>query len=655
MHLLAEIWEDFSQPPGVFFTRLCEILRQKSRCLLVWLGFVSEDEEIRPRAFSGKHFAYIRNLRIDLRDPELSRGPTARAVLEKRPVVEPDIPSSPSYAPWREKALSFGFRSSLALPLICEQEVFGTLNFYASKENFFTPEMVAQLDHLAREAALILKLYEIYEHLRGENQSLRNKLQRLEDLLQEKELQIRHAEEARDRWLALMGHELRTPLTSILGFSEMLSSGIHGLLNEKQLRYLNHIQKSARFILQLTEALQKVVRFKYLEGSTPQSFRVEQVVEGAVFLLQQKIKERRVRIEIQGKKSLSWKGNQHLLQEIIFNLLSNALKFGPEGGTIWVRIGEETDLHAQRWLSLEVADQGPGISPQDYGRIFKPFVQGGDLYTQKPEGLGLGLSLAREMAETQGGLLLALPSSGGARFLCLFPERNYHLKPLAEVLLLESRPEVVYRLALLLAGERFRSLAFPEKESLIAHFREDASCKIPAFDPWENPRETRHLLLALNEEGFLGPVLLYHARGDRLHLILGANFLCLRPLNFDYLRRIQTVYLKHFDTLPSRVFLRARPHISGEATRLLQALNVEITPDPARAEILSMDLGLPGKEIKEIMDRSGHLKPLFINFSDSALKPPEGLNPLPPRDILRELNRLSLGLKTKIGGAGSLA
>ncbi len=653
--VLNNILEELDQSPGLFFNRICEIIREKSRADLVWLGFLDKDGSVKPKAYSGKFFAYLKDLRINVFHPQLSRGPTGQAILEKEPRVESDISTSSTYAPWRERALYFGFKSSLALPLIYQKKVFGTLNLYSLEKNFFDPQKIFELKHCAQQVALAIKIYERFEKLGRDNHVLKHRLEQLDRELKEKELHLKHLEESRDRWLALLGHELRTPLTSILGFSEMLLSGLFGKPTEKQIRYLKHIKKNAEFILHILEELQKLARFKYNRSLSSEVFSLKEVVQSTIFLLTEKINEKEAQIKTDYEEKFKIKGQSHIVQEVIFNLLSNALKFSPQGGKIFLRARKETDLRKRSWVALEIVDEGPGIKPADYYRIFKPFVQAGEFYTEKPMGLGLGLSLSRELVENQGGVLLALPSAEGGHFTIFLPETPLKERKDIEILLLEPRAEVVYRLALIFAGEGFRSTAFPDKEPLLTTLKEEKGTFVLALDPWEHPREARELFLSLEREDLFFPTFLYRAEGQSLKLALTAHFFCLRPLNFPYLRKLRRNYLGLFETLPSRVFLGARPHLAWEAQRLLSALDLELVSHPGEAEVVALDLGLTAEELLQIVKQTGSNKPIFMNFSDSGLRKPEIIDDLPPEEVLKEIGRLLLGLKSKVSRAGALA
>ncbi|MBX6423741.1 GAF domain-containing sensor histidine kinase [Thermosulfurimonas sp. F29] len=652
--ILDELLEDLERSPGFFYTRVCEVVRDKTRADLVWLGFVEKNGIIKPRAYSGKYFAYLKELKINLNDPELSRGPTGRALLEKKPVIEPDIQQSSSYAPWRERALYFGFQSSMAIPVIYCKETLGVINLYSLQKNYFSREKATALEKLAREVALILTIYTRFQRGEQERKTLARRIENLKQDLREKDLYLQHLEECKDRWLALLGHELRTPLTSILGFAEMLLSGLFGNLSEKQQRYLKHIKKNAEFILRILEELQKLARFKYLRETGTEIFSFEEVIERILFLLKEEINKRKISLKIDYPEKFKLIGNSHLLQEVIFNLLSNALKFSPEKGTVSIKVTREKDLRARGWMGVAILDQGPGVRPGEYYRIFKPFVQAGSFYTGKPSGLGLGLSLSREIVERQGGVLTILPSRRGGHFVFFWPETPITHPEKIEALLLEGRERTAHRMILWLIGEGLRTTVFPEPEALLNTLKEERGTFVLALDPWEYPREARSLLLRMEAENQALPTLFYRMEGERLKMALGANFVCLRPLNFPYLRKQQKQFLDIFQTPPTRVFLNAREHLASEARRLLSALDLELVSHPEEAEVAALDLGLPPQDIITALRHLSPKTPLFVNFSEANPRPPRIEEELPAEDFRREVARLLLVAKPEVSRTGSL-
>ncbi|QJA05844.1 GAF domain-containing protein [Thermosulfurimonas marina] len=137
--ILGELFQRLEASPGIFYNHLCERIRQLFEADLVWFGTVDAQGEVKPRAFSGKEAGYLRGLQINIRDPLLSQGPTGQALLKKNIMTESDILRSPRFAPWRQKALAYGFRSTTCLPLFFGKNPAGPSTFILLAPNIFPP------------------------------------------------------------------------------------------------------------------------------------------------------------------------------------------------------------------------------------------------------------------------------------------------------------------------------------------------------------------------------------------------------------------------------------------------------------------------------------------------------------------------------------
>ena len=226
------------------------------------------------------------------------------------------------------------------------------------------------------------------------------------DELAQVNLRLYEMNNLKNEFLATMSHELRTPLNSILGFSDVLLSNMQSL-NDKQRRYVGHIQSSGRTLLNL---INDVLDLAKIESGKMELHPVELSL---VDLIERTVGSMTA---LADKKNidLHWQVDPDLpvilqdlgkLQQILSNLLSNAIKFTPEGGRIQVR-GELRDANR---FALVVEDTGIGIPLEDQERIFEKFRQGAsisgqrDTLTREYEGTGLGLSITKELSKLLGG------------------------------------------------------------------------------------------------------------------------------------------------------------------------------------------------------------------------------------------------------------
>jgi PAS domain S-box-containing protein len=204
----------------------------------------------------------------------------------------------------------------------------------------------------------------------------------------------------KDQFLSTMSHELRTPLNAVLGFSDLLSEGRYGALNDKQQRYLSHITNGGKHLLRL---INDILDLSRIEAGRLQ-LQVETVPVGTMFseacdTLHSLVSKKRHTLERDAAPGLSVRADSTRLKQILMNLIANAVKFTPEGGKIELsarRIGDA--------VRIDVRDTGPGIPPDEQQRIFEAFYRLSHS-AKAPEGTGLGLAITQRLVELHGGKL----------------------------------------------------------------------------------------------------------------------------------------------------------------------------------------------------------------------------------------------------------
>jgi PAS domain S-box-containing protein len=204
----------------------------------------------------------------------------------------------------------------------------------------------------------------------------------------------------KDQFLSTMSHELRTPLNAVLGFSELLEDERYGPLNERQRRYLNHIQNGGRHLLTLINDildLSKIEagRVEMFIGDVPLRQIFHEVLAGLRPLADKKSHV----LSAPDDTSLVVRADPTRLRQVLTNLLANAVKFTPAGGRI--ELSARAENGAAR---IEVRDNGPGIPVEEQRRIFEAFHRLRNS-GQSAEGTGLGLAITQRLVELQGGQL----------------------------------------------------------------------------------------------------------------------------------------------------------------------------------------------------------------------------------------------------------
>ncbi len=270
-------------------------------------------------------------------------------------------------------------------------------------------------------------------YVKARNQQLVNELTQLnEDLEQRVEHRTEELKIARDRadaanraksnFVANLSHELRTPLTSITGFSETLREKHFGELNEKQAEYVKYIQDSSQHILSL---INQIVDLEKIEtGKTEMKIsnvRIKNLLENSALMFRDKAVEHHLTLDYQLAPEIDEveiRADEPKLQQVVINLLSNAVMFTPDSGRVTVRAKV-----ADEQLIVEVMDTGIGIAPENKEKVFEDFFKvKGDIRDKTP-GLGLGLGLSRRLVEMHGGKIW-VESEGegkGSRFTFTIP------------------------------------------------------------------------------------------------------------------------------------------------------------------------------------------------------------------------------------------
>jgi signal transduction histidine kinase len=309
-------------------------------------------------------------------------GALGRLAITGEPVEVCDIADENSYqSRLREILIRCGYRSVLAVPLLREDHLLGALAVSRNTPGEFALEVVALLKTFATQSALAIQNARLYREIEVKSKEL--------------EAASRHKSE----FLANMSHELRTPLNAILGFSEVLSERMFGEINEKQAEYLNDILESGRHLLSLINDILDLSKIEAgrmeLEAT---DFDLPSAIENTLMLIRERAHRRAITLTHNIDERLATiRGDERKVKQVLLNLLSNALKFTPEGGQIGVR-AELRDGAAE----ISVTDTGVGIAPEDQQAVFEEFRQVGTA-SKKVEGTGLGLAISRKFIELHGG------------------------------------------------------------------------------------------------------------------------------------------------------------------------------------------------------------------------------------------------------------
>jgi len=338
-----------------------------------------------------------------LRAPPIKKGEGAvgRLAGTGEPVQIRDIVDEGVYqSRVREILIRLGYRSLLAVPLLREDHLLGALAVNRKSAGEFAPESIDLLKTFATQSALAIQNARLFREI------------------EDKSRQLEIASQHKSEFLANMSHELRTPLNAIIGFSEVLYERMFGEINDKQAEYLTDILESGRHLLSL---INDILDLSKIEAGRmelePSEFDLPSAIENTLILVRERAQRRAITLEHTVDERVGTiRADERKVKQVLLNLLSNALKFTPEGGRIDVVAGAHDGV-----TEISVTDTGVGIAPEDQEAVFEEFRQVGTA-ARKVEGTGLGLAISRKFIELHGGRIWVKSQPGiGSTFAFTLP------------------------------------------------------------------------------------------------------------------------------------------------------------------------------------------------------------------------------------------
>jgi signal transduction histidine kinase len=272
------------------------------------------------------------------------------------------------------------------------------------------------------KARLYLQLKEASAALEVKVTEATAELAHQNELLRRQALDLEQASSLKTQFLTNMSHELRTPLNAILGYTHMLLQGVSGSVSEPQRRSLTRIDSNSRHLLALINDILDITRIE--AGRMPinvTTFRVAQLIDEVMAELEPIVRRSHLSVKSKIQASLpQLRSDRQKVKQILVNLLSNALKFTPQGA-VTVTAGFQPQA---RTITIAVNDTGIGIAEADHGRIFEDFRQLDSSPARGYGGTGLGLSICRRLAATlEGTIELRSEPGEGSTFTLKLPEK----------------------------------------------------------------------------------------------------------------------------------------------------------------------------------------------------------------------------------------
>jgi signal transduction histidine kinase len=282
-----------------------------------------------------------------------------------------------------------------------------------------TGESVSTLSYARRRAGANVYdcvLVPVRERAKYEDELLRAKR-----VAEESRGVAERANRAKSEFLAMMSHELRTPLNAIGGYLQILELGIPGPINEGQREILGRLDRSSQHLLRLINEILDLARIEagHVEYEMTDT-AASDLLTSVLPMIEPQLADKHLRFSFDVARELVVRTDVEKAQQILLNLLGNAVKFTPAGGAVAV-VGKRVNGSTEG-INLEVRDTGIGIPADQLEAVFEPFVQVESGVTRAQEGSGLGLAISRDLARGMGGDLFVRSTLGaGSTFTLWLP------------------------------------------------------------------------------------------------------------------------------------------------------------------------------------------------------------------------------------------
>ena len=299
--------------------------------------------------------------------------------------------------------------------------VFGVILLANKEHNAYSDVDLNALEACAGVISYLLKDMELSNVFKIQLKALKDGIIEKNEAyktIKEQNERILEADKVKNEFLANISHELRTPLNSILGFADIMSTQIYGNLNSKQEEYVNDIKVSATHLLGM---INEILDMSKIEAHAMKIFKstfpVSRAVTEVCNILLPLANKKNIKLESSMQYDFDVFADYQKIQQILYNLVSNAIKYSPENDTVDIAVTKNENS-----FKIAVHDNGIGIDPKYHGKIFAKFVQLDNAYTKKESSTGLGLTITKELVELHGGKISLISEvNNGSTFIAEFP------------------------------------------------------------------------------------------------------------------------------------------------------------------------------------------------------------------------------------------
>jgi len=352
-------------------------------------------------------------------DQSISRRGLSHAVGEsKAPIIVPNVQSDPrSVAP--ELFRKQGLFSFLGLPLIADGEVLGVLGVYTKKPHDFTDEEVKFLSTLVAQVAVAIRNSQLYEQVSRQA------------------VELKKANAIQADLTAMIVHDLRSPLINIMSIASLLEDGLFGEMTAEQKKWAGKINANSS---NLANLVSDILDLSKLEAGHIElvklSIDLGEFIQSSLENYLPRVKEKRITLKLKPSSDLVMiDADPRRLDQVMQNLVSNAIKFTPAGGKIEVGTGLQGSNEVKIW----VKDSGVGIPPDEIGSLFQKYRQMSNANAVGEKGTGLGLVICKMIVEAHGGRIEVESEPGkGSTFTITMPLKQPESSGQAVAVLSES-------------------------------------------------------------------------------------------------------------------------------------------------------------------------------------------------------------------------
>jgi len=395
-----------------YINEVCKIIIEDCGHSMVWIGYAQNNKlkTVKPVAYYGFDKGYIDHLNITWDHTEKGKGPTGTAIRTGKPSMCRNMLTDPAFKPWRAAAIERGYASSIVLPLLSDGKSFGAISIYSKKTDPFSESEIKLLTALADDLAYGITYLRLAESEREAMRVIKESENKLKDLIATK-----------DKFFNIVAHDLKNPFTSLLGSSELLYDNIDQMSRENisdLALILNDSAKGGYAILQnlLDWSRSETGLLKF----NPESLNLRIVVNESLENVQLQVANKGISAISELNEDFFIFTDKNMIDTVLRNLISNAVKYTYKKGTVVVRAKRNT-----KECIITVKDSGIGIEKEKVETLFRLENSLSLPGTEKEQGTGLGLKLCKEFTERMGGRIWVESKEGkGSEFNFTIPVKE---------------------------------------------------------------------------------------------------------------------------------------------------------------------------------------------------------------------------------------